>query len=213
MASPQTKPVRKIPAKKASVKSKPASTDQSQKNENDASNASPFEGHRVIKKYPNRRLYDTKHSTYITLFDIKGLVMTQEPFVVIDVKSGDEITRSILMQIILEEESGGHPLFTTQSLMQMIRFYGNSLQGMMSPFLEQNLNQFVDLQNQYVLHCQKIGGLSSPESWLSFINNRSSTEVMNPMQFFTNAGAQFWEQMQSQTPPIMQGFPFKPFKT
>jgi polyhydroxyalkanoate synthesis regulator protein len=117
------------------------------------------------------------------------------------------------MQIILEEESGGHPLFSTQSLMQMIRFYGNSLQGMMSPFLEQNLNQFVDLQNQYVVHCQKMGSLSSPESWLSFINNRSTTEVMNPMQFFTNAGAQFWEQMQSQTPPIMQGFPFKPFKS
>jgi polyhydroxyalkanoate synthesis repressor PhaR len=213
MASPQTKPIRKIPAKKTSVKAKPASVDSSQKSEHEPSNTSQFEGHRVIKKYPNRRLYDTKHSTYITLFDIKGLVMTQEPFVVIDVKSGEEITRSILMQIILEEESGGHPLFSTQSLMQMIRFYGNSLQGMMSPFLEQNLNQFVDLQNQYVLHCQKIGGLSSPESWLSFINNRSSTEVMNPMQFFTNAGAQFWEQMQSQTPPIMQGFPFKPFKS
>jgi polyhydroxyalkanoate synthesis repressor PhaR len=213
MASPQTKPTRKIPAKKASVKAKPASVDPSQKREHDSPNASQFEGHRVIKKYPNRRLYDTKHSTYITLFDIKDLVMTQEPFVVIDVKSGDEITRSILMQIILEEESGGHPLFSTQSLMQMIRFYGNSLQGMMSPFLEQNLNQFVDLQNQYVVHCQKMGSLSSPESWLSFINNRSTTEVMNPMQFFTNAGAQFWEQMQSQTPPIMQGFPFKPFKS
>ena len=138
--------------------------------------------------------------------------MTQEPFVVLDAKTGEEITRSILMQIILEEESGGHPLFTTQSLMQMIRFYGNSLQGMMSPLLEQNINQFVDLQNQYVLHCQKIGGLSSPESWLSFINNRSQNELMNPMQFFTNAGAQFWDQIQSQSPKMMSGFPFKSFK-
>jgi polyhydroxyalkanoate synthesis regulator protein len=100
MASPQTKPTRKTPAKKASVKAKPASVDQSQKSEND----SQYEGYRVIKKYPNRRLYDTKQSTYITLFDIKDLVMTQEAFVVIDAKSGEEITRSILMQIILEEE-------------------------------------------------------------------------------------------------------------
>ena len=209
MASPNTKPVRKVPAKKASSRVKPSS---SQSKDNPAEASDLFQGQRIIKKYPNRRLYDTKHSTYITLFDIKGLVMTQEPFVVLDAKTGEEITRSILMQIILEEESGGHPLFTTQSLMQMIRFYGNSLQGMMSPFLEQNINQFIDLQNQYVLHCQKIGGLSSPESWLSFINNRSQNELMNPMQFFTNAGAQFWDQIQSQSPKMMSGFPFKSFK-
>jgi polyhydroxyalkanoate synthesis repressor PhaR len=210
MASPNTKPVRKVAAKKASSRTKPSSSASSTVEPAEAHDL--FHGLRIIKKYPNRRLYDTKHSTYITLFDIKGLVMTQEPFVVLDAKTGDDITRSILMQIILEEESGGHPLFTTQSLMQMIRFYGNSLQGMMSPFLEQNINQFVDLQNQYVLHCQKIGGLSSPESWLSFINNRSQNELMNPMQFFSNAGAQFWDQIQSQSPKIMSGFPFKSFK-
>jgi polyhydroxyalkanoate synthesis repressor PhaR len=210
MASPNTKPARKVVAKKSSSRVKSSLSAQSTEDSTEASDL--FHGQRIIKKYPNRRLYDTKHSTYITLFDIKGLVMTQEPFVVLDAKTGEEITRSILMQIILEEESSGHPLFTTQSLMQMIRFYGNSLQGMMSPFLEQNINQFIDLQNQYVIHCQKIGGLSSPESWLSFINNRSQNELMNPMQFFTNAGAQFWEQIQSQSPKMMSGFPFKSFK-
>ena len=210
MASPITKPARKVVAKKTSVKVKPSSATKTPEQPSEASDM--FHGQRIIKKYPNRRLYDTKHSTYITLFDIKGLVMTQEPFVVLDAKTGEEITRSILMQIILEEESGGQPLFSTQSLMQMIRFYGNSLQGMMSPFLEQNINQFIDLQNQYVIHCQKIGGLSSPESWLSFINNRSQNELMNPIQFFTNAGAQFWDQIQSQSPKIMSGFPFKSFK-
>jgi len=210
MASPNTKPARKVVAKKSSAKAKPSDATKTPKEQSEASVM--FHGQRIIKKYPNRRLYDTKHSTYITLFDIKGLVMTQEPFVVLDAKTGEEITRSILMQIILEEESGGQPLFSTQSLMQMIRFYGNSLQGMMSPFLEQNINQFIDLQNQYGLHCQKIGGLSSPESWLSFINNRSQNELINPMQFFTNAGAQFWDQIQSQSPKIMSGFPFKSFK-
>ncbi len=169
-------------------------------------------GQRIIKKYPNRRLYDTKHSTYVTLFDIKGLVMSQEPFIVQDAKTGEEITRSILMQIILEEESNGHPLFSTQSLTQMIRFYGNSLQGMMAPFLEQNLNQFIEVQNQYVAHCQKIGSISSPESWTSFLKNSSSPEFVNPMSYFMNAGTQFWEQLQSQSPSIMPSFPFKPFK-
>lgn len=185
-------------AKKNAVK-KPAEPD-----------TSAFAGHRVIKKYPNRRLYDTKHSTYITLFDIKGFVMAQELFVILDAKTGEEITRSILMQIILEEESGGQPLFTSQSLMQMIRFYGNSLQGMMSPFLEQNLEQFVDLQNQYISHCKKVGTLSSAESWLNFINHQAPPTLMNPLQFFSTAGTQFWENMQKKS-PLMPGFPFKPF--
>ena len=201
----KTLPKNDAPSKAPSSKSSSANKDQDQQN--------PYDGHRIIKKYPNRRLYDTKHSTYITLFDIKGLVMAQEPFVVLDAKTGEEITRNILMQIILEEESAGQPLLSTQSLMQMIRFYGNSLQGMMSPFLEENLNQFVDLQNQYIAHCQKIGSLSSPESWMSFINNRSPQDLLNPLQFFSNVGTQFWENFQTQSPPIMPGFPFKPFKS
>ena len=108
--------------------------------------------------------------------------------------------------------ANGHPLFSTQSLTQMIRFYGNSLQGMMAPFLEQNLNQFIEVQNQYVAHCQKIGSISSPESWTSFLKNSSSPEFVNPMSYFMNAGTQFWEQLQSQSPSIMPSFPFKPFK-
>jgi polyhydroxyalkanoate synthesis repressor PhaR len=203
------KPVRKTPVKKSA---RAKATSSATPEQNSATSASPYEGHRIIKKYPNRRLYDTKHSTYVTLFDIKGLVMTQEPFVVLDAKTGEEITRSILMQIILEEESSGQPLFSTQSLMQMIRFYGNSLQGMMSPFLEENLNQFIDLQNQYIAHCQKMGSLSSPESWMSFINNKPTQDLLNPLQFFTNVGTQFWDSFQNQSPNIMSGFPFKPFK-
>ena len=96
-------------------------------------------GPRVLKKYPNRRLYDTDTSTYITLADVKQLVMDNESFVVRDAKTNEDLTRSILLQIILEEESGGVPMFSTPMLPQIIRFYGHSAQGVMGAMLEKNL--------------------------------------------------------------------------
>src|SRR5258708_30189974 len=85
---------------------------------------------RLIKKYPNRRLYDTKTSSYITLADVKQMVHRQEDFQVIDAKSGDELTRSILLHIILEAESGGRlPMFSAYLPSQLFRFSGNALQG------------------------------------------------------------------------------------
>ena len=90
---------------------------------------------RLIKKYPNRRLYDTKTSSYITLADVKELVLKQETFQVVDAKSGDDLTRPILLQIILEEEAGGVPMFSSEVLSQLIRFYGNAMQGMMGSYL------------------------------------------------------------------------------
>src|SRR5271155_29030 len=101
---------------------------------------------RLIKKYPNRRLYDTQTSTYITLADVKILVLEQEDFRVVDAKSGEELTRSILLQIILDEESGGVPMFSSQMLAQIIRFYGNAMQGMMGTYLEKNIQAFIDIQ-------------------------------------------------------------------
>lgn len=91
---------------------------------------------RLIKKYPNRRLYDTQTSTYITLADVKQLVLAGESFTVIDAKSSEDLTRSILLQIILDEESGGVPMFSATMLSQVIRFYGNAMQGMMGDYLE-----------------------------------------------------------------------------
>ena len=84
---------------------------------------------RVIKKYPNRRLYDTETSTYITLTDVRQLVMDSAHFLVVDAKTSDDLTRSILLQIILEEESGGAPMFTEAVLANIIRFYGNAKIG------------------------------------------------------------------------------------
>ena len=94
---------------------------------------------RLIKKYPNRRLYDTQTSAYITLADVKQLVLDSEDFRVIDAKSEDDLTRSILLQIILEEEASGAPLFSSQMLSQIIRFYGHAMQGMMGTYLEKSM--------------------------------------------------------------------------
>jgi polyhydroxyalkanoate synthesis repressor PhaR len=105
---------------------------------------------RIIKKYPNRRLYDTDTSSYITLTEIKQLVMDSEAFVVRDAKTGDDLTRSILLQIILEEEAHGTPMFTAPVLANIIRFYGHALQGFMGGYLEKNMQTLMDMQNPMV---------------------------------------------------------------
>jgi len=103
---------------------------------------------RIIKKYPNRRLYDTSVSSYITLDGVRKMVLGQEEFQVIDSKSGDDITRTILLQIIGEQESQeGNPLFSNQVLQQLIRFYGDSLQGLMGEYLERSVGTFMEQQD------------------------------------------------------------------
>ena len=104
---------------------------------------------RLIKKYPNRRLYDTHTSSYVTLADIKVLVLECENFTVVDAKSNDDITRTILLQIILEEESGGIPMFTEPVLAQIIRLYGNAMQSFMGSFLEKNVQIFSEAQEKF----------------------------------------------------------------
>lgn len=104
---------------------------------------------RTIKKYPNRRLYDTAISSYITLEDVKRLVLDRTAFRVIDARTNDDITRSILLQIISEQEEQGNPIFTTEVLAHIIRFYGDTLQGMMGNYLEKSLQSFVDQQHLF----------------------------------------------------------------
>ncbi|MDI9330803.1 MAG: polyhydroxyalkanoate synthesis repressor PhaR [Alphaproteobacteria bacterium] len=105
-------------------------------------------GRRVIKKYPNRRLYDTATSSYITLSDVKKMVMDHVDLVVQDAKTQDDLTRSILLQIILEEENAGVPLFSESALANLIRFYGHAMQGQMGNFLESNVQQMMDFQRK-----------------------------------------------------------------
>ncbi|MCK5364346.1 MAG: polyhydroxyalkanoate synthesis repressor PhaR [Gammaproteobacteria bacterium] len=104
---------------------------------------------RIIKKYPNRRLYDTEISSYITLEDVRHLVMQHVDFRVQEAKSKNDITRSILLQIILEREEDGEPIFSEPVLQEIIRFYGDALQGMMTSYLEKSLKLFVEQQDKW----------------------------------------------------------------
>ena len=124
---------------------KSATAKESSSDPTDAPQASP---QRVIKKYPNRRLYDTTTSSYVTLTEIKHLVMDGQTFAVRDAKSGEDLTRSILLQIILEEESAGAPMFTEAVLANIISFYGHAMQGYMGSYLESNLQSLMQLQSQ-----------------------------------------------------------------
>jgi len=103
---------------------------------------------RIIKKYPNRRLYDTELSHYITLADVRALVMDSAEFRVVDAANDSDITRAILLQIMLEEESGGEPLFSANMLSQIIRFYGGTVQGLFARYLESSLDLFAKQQKQ-----------------------------------------------------------------
>ena len=125
---------------------------------------------RLIKKYPNRRLYDTQTSTYVTLSDIKNLVMANEVFKVVDAKTEEDLTRNILLQIILEEEAGGAPVFSSQMLSQIIRFYGNSMQGLMGNYLEKTMQSFVDIHNKLGDQTKGLGAGSTPEAWSQMMN-------------------------------------------
>lgn len=104
---------------------------------------------RIIKKYPNRRLYDTKDSKYITLEDVKKLVLSGIEFCVKDVKSDEDLTRNILLQIIAEQEQhDGDPFFSTELLTQIIQSYGNSVQSMAGEFIEKSMQLFVEQQKE-----------------------------------------------------------------
>jgi len=170
---------------------------------------------RLIKKYPNRRLYDTQTSTYITLVDVKQLVIEQEEFQVIDAKSGDDLTRPILLQIILEEEQAGVPMFTSPVLSQIIRFYGNAMQGIMGSYLEKNVQAFIEIQGKLQEQSRafydpnKIG----PEAWTQFVNLQSpmiQTMMTSYIEQSKNLFVQMQENMQNQTRSMFTGFPFTP---
>lgn len=147
---------------------------------------------RVIKKYPNRRLYDTDSSSYVTLAEIRQLVIDNEPCVVLDAKTGEDLTRSILLQIILEEEANGSPMFTTAVLAQIIRFYGHAMQGLMGGYLEKNMQSLIDLQSKFGEQASAF----TPDMWAKYLN------IPTPLMQGMSANPmlqQLQEQMQKQT--------------
>jgi polyhydroxyalkanoate synthesis repressor PhaR len=140
---------------------------------------------RIIKKYPNRRLYDTATSGYITLTDVKHMVVSNLPFEVRDAKTNDEITRAILLQIILEEEAAGVPMFSNEMLAQMIRFYGGAMQGVVGGLFEQNVRAFTDFQKKMAEQGgPMLGGVGSDP---------------------TKVGSDVWQQFMTLQAPAMQG--------
>jgi len=167
---------------------------------------------RVLKKYPNRRLYDTQTSSYITLTDVKAMVLAAEAFEVRDAKTGEDITRSILLQIILEEETGGVPMFSTAALSQIIRFYGHSMQGVMGDYLEKNMQLFSDMQGRFTE--QSKGLAFSPELWTKFLGGQAPV-MQELMGGYVTQSKNIFETMQEQMKnagvlfPGMAGFPPK----
>jgi polyhydroxyalkanoate synthesis repressor PhaR len=157
------------------------------------------DGTRILKKYPNRRLYDTHASSYITLADVKKMVLEHQPFEVRDAKSGEDLTRSILLQIILEEEAAGMPMFSTDMLSHIIRFYGNAMQGMMGAYLEKNLQTFVELQRRFAENSRGLYDPAklSPELWTQFVNAQTPF-MQSLMSAYTDQSRQLFEQMQEQ---------------
>lgn len=127
---------------------------------------------RIIKKYPNRRLYDTEISSYITLEDVRQLIIDNEDFEVRDAKSGEDLTRQVLLQIISEHEQDGQPMLSTQLLSQIIRFYGDSLQGFMGNYLERSMQLFIDQQSQFRSQINSLLG-QTPFAMLNQLTERN----------------------------------------
>ena len=173
---------------------------------------------RIIKKYPNRRLYDTTTSIYITLADVKKLVLEDVDFKVEDAKSKEDLTRSILLQIILEEEGGeGVPMFSSDVLSKIIRFYGNAMQGMMGNYLEKNIHTFIEIQKKLQAQSSALyGGTATPnaEAWSEFLKLQGPAIPGLMGSYLEQSATAFLEmqqQMQKQSRNLFGNFPFPNF--
>src|SRR5215216_2134944 len=172
---------------------------------------------RIIKKYPNRRLYDTETSSYITLADVKKLVLDQVSFRVEDAKTKEDLTRTILLQIILEEETAGAPMFSSDMLTQIIRFYGNAMQGMMGTYLEKNIHTFIEMQKRLQDQSRQLFGqnpMLSSDAWSEFVKMQGPAIQGLMSRYLEQSASAFMEmqqQLQQQSRNLFGGFPFPNF--
>jgi polyhydroxyalkanoate synthesis repressor PhaR len=183
---------------------------------------------RIIKKYPNRRLYDTETSAYITLADVKQFVLENQVFEVQDARSGENLTRSILLQIILEEESGGVPMFSSDMLANIIRYYGHAMQGLMGSYLERSIGAFHEAQRKFQEQTQSIyGNLGAganlgkavpafdPQAWTKLMQS-SSGSVPNLMSDYLEKSASnvigMQEELRKQAMQMFSTFPYNPLQ-
>lgn len=135
---------------------------------------------RTIKKYANRRLYDTQASSHVTLEGVRKLVADGEDIEVIDETSGEDITRNVLLQVLADQEQGGRPILSIEMLKYIIRFYGSPLQGLMSQYLEQSMETFAT--NQHALQER--------------FNETLSNSPMFAIQNLTNKNMEAWNELQ-----------------
>src|SRR5215831_5572115 len=170
---------------------------------------------RIIKKYPNRRLYDTETSAYITLAEVKDLVLQYKEFQVQDAKSGEDLTRAILLQIILEEESGGVPMFSTEMLANIIRYYGHAMQGLMGSYLERSIFAFHEAQKRFQEQAQSLYGdlpRMPADAWAQFMSQQQ--KIPNVMGGYLEKGAKavidMQEELRNQALKLFSGFPYAP---
>ena len=149
---------------------------------------------RIIKKYPNRRLYDMATSSYITIADVKKMIIEHNNIEVQDAKTGEDLTRQVLLQILLEEESGGEPLLTNEMLCQFIRVYGQAMHTVLGPFLAQNMKLFGDWQQGLNQQTKEIKDVSA---WLNPFTSSSiptSPQVfLDWQQDLQSQALKFWE--------------------
>src|SRR5690349_19393236 len=161
---------------------------------------------RIIKKYPNRRLYDTETSAYITLAEVKELVLNYKDFQVQDAKTVVDHTRAILLQIILEEESGGVPMFSTDMLANIIRYYGHAMQGLMGSYLERSIHAFHEAQKRFQEQAQSIYG-ELPKTFM-----QGGPQIPNVMGGYLEKGAKavidMQDELRSQALKLFSGFPY-----
>ena len=135
---------------------------------------------RLIKKYANRRLYDASQSRHITLDDIRGLIVKGEKIKVVEDKTGADITRHILLQVIAEQEQFGRPILSTNVLESIIRFYGNSMQGFLASFLEKSVETFLHQQDNLQAQISKIVS-ATPLATMADLT-RTNLEALSKMQ-------------------------------
>lgn len=169
---------------------------------------------RIIKKYPNRRLYDTETSAYITLAEIKQFVLEYQQFEVHDARTNEDLTRSILLQIILEEESGGVPMFSADMLANIIRYYGHSMQGLMGTYLERSIGAFHEAQRKFQEQSQSIYGsvpTFGPDAWSKLVQGATGA-MPNVMGEYLEKSASsvigMQEELRKQAMQMFSTFPY-----
>ena len=153
---------------------------------------------RLIKKYSNRRLYDTCASAYISLADVKEMVLRHEPFQIVDFKTGEDLTRSTLLQIILDEESGSSPMLSSNALSHLIRFYGNAMQGVMGQFLANNLSSISEMQTRFQHPACSPDGETDPQAiWAQLIHFQEPA-LQGMMGSYLEQSKRMFQQMHDQ---------------